>query len=193
MKYLIAILCSYILFSCIGGIEDSENKKANLILNSLGQNQAKISLDIDGKAFYGDSSVFTGGGYVDQKGVKISLKDQSMGNVIVSIEGGNWSKSKPYRVEFKEGYPTSSIMGSFLVGKISSVEENKGLGYVLYDGFFELKYVSQEVFLVKVKGKLKKPFGNDPLSNIDGNIVWKKPEYNIEKGLGIEIEFPTIK
>lgn len=193
MKYLIAFFSASFLFSCTPKVEEDESNRTAIILDSLKNNQAKISLTIDGNDFYGSSSVFQGGGIVDKNGVKISLKDQNMGNVIVSMEGKDWFKSKPYKVVFKEGYPTTSTMGSFLVGKISNLSENRGVGYVLYDGFFEVKYISKNVFLVNVKGNLKKPFGDDPLSTIVGSIVWKKPEYNIEVGQGIEIEFAKNK
>ncbi len=186
MKYLIALLCATMLFSCTPSNE-SKNKKIIGILASLKDNQAKIVLKIDGKPFYADTSVFHGSGYVDARGIKISLKDQNMGNVIVSLEGNSWFKTKPYKIDFKDGYPTSSTMGSFLTGKINNTTENRGEGYVLYDGFFEIKYISKDAFVVYVKGNLKKPFGEDPLSSVEGNIIWKKPDYNIEEGKGIEI------
>lgn len=193
IKYLIAFFCASFLLSCTPNVKEDESKKTAIVLDSLKDNHAKISLSIDGVNFYDSTSVFQGGGIVDQKGVKISLKDQNMGNVIVSIEGNDWFKSKPYQVQFKDGYPTTATMGSFLVGKISNAAENKGVGYVLYDGFFDVKYISKDVFLVSVKGKLKKPFGDDALSTIDGSIVWKSPEYSIEAGQGIEIEFENYK
>ena len=186
MKYLIALLSATILFSCSSN-DNSENREINTTLASLKDNQAKIELEIDGKSFYADTSVFQGGGYVDEKGIKISLRDQSMGNVIVSLEGNSWFKNKPYKISFKDGYPTSSTMGSFLTGKINNTTENRGEGYVLYDGFFEIKYISKDAFVVYVKGNLKKPFGDDPVSSVEGNIIWKRPDYNIEEGKGIEI------
>ncbi len=179
IKYLIALLCATLLFSCTSS-NNSEIGDINTTLASLKDNQAKIELEIDGKPFYADTSVFQGGGYVDARGIKISLKDQSMGNVIVSLEGNNW-------IDFKGGYPTSSTMGSFLMGKINNTTQNRGEGYVLYDGFFEIKYVSKDAFVVYIKGNLKKPFGDDPLSSVEGNIIWKKPDYNIEAEKGIEI------
>ena len=42
-------------------------------------------------------------------------------------------------------------------------------------------------WLTKEKKIEKKPFGDDPLSSVEGNIIWKKPDYNIEVGKGIEI------
>lgn len=186
IKYLIAPLCATLLFSCTSS-NNSEIGDINTTLASLKDNQAKIELEIDGKSFYADTSVFQGGGYVDARGIKISLKDQSMGNVIVSLEGNNWFKNKPYKIDFKDGYPTSSTMGSFLTGKINNTTQNRGEGYVLYDGFFEIKYISKDAFVVYIKGNLKKPFGDDPLSSVEGNIIWKKPGFNIEAGKGIEI------
>jgi hypothetical protein len=190
MKYLIALLGALLLFSCTS---NNESEKIIATLASLKDNQAKIELNIDGKPFYADTSVFSGSGNVDAKGIKISLRDQSMGNVIVSMEGNNWFKSKPYKIDFKDGYPTSSTMGSFLTGKISNTEENKGEGYVLYDGFFEVKYVSKEVFVVNVKGNLKKPFGDAPLSSIEGCLIWKKPAYTLNDGKQVVIELPKEK
>lgn len=192
MKYLIALLSATLLFSCAAN-DESENTKTNAILASLKDNQAKIGLKIDGKPFYADSSVFQGGGYVGEGGLKISLKDQSMGNVIISIEGDNWFNAKPYKIDFKEGFSTTSTMGSFLAGKISNTAENKGEGYVLYDGYFEVKYISKDVFVVSVKGNLKKPFGDALLSSVEGFVIWKKPGYTLEAGKGIEVEFPIEK
>jgi hypothetical protein len=186
MKYLIAMLYATLLFSCTSS-HNSEIGEINTTLASLKDNQAKIELEIDGKQFYAETSVFQGSGYVDERGIKISLKDQSMGNVIVSLEGNSWFKNKPYKIEFKDGYPTSSTMGSFLMGKINNTSENRGEGYVLYNGFFEIKYISKDAFVVYVKGNLKKPFGDDLLSNVEGNIIWKNPDYNLEAGKGFEI------
>lgn len=192
MKFFIALFCVAILLSCDVS-SDTDNQKIQEILEKLKANQAIINLNINSKPFYADTTFFAGNGVVDKKGIKVSLKDQDFGNVIVSIEGENWYKTKPYKIELKNGYPTGSSMGSFLVGKITSLEENKGEGYVLSDGFFEVKYLSKDMMVVNVKGSLKQPFGNSTLSNIEGYIIWKSPGYTFENINEIEIPFINEK
>jgi hypothetical protein len=192
MKFFIALFCVAILLSC-GESSETDNQKIQGILDKLKTNQAIINLNINNKPFYADTTFFAGNGVVDEKGIKVSLKDQDFGNVIVSIEGENWYKTKPYKIELKNGYPTGSSMGSFLVGKITSLKENKGEGYLLSDGFFELKYLSKEIMVVNVKGLLKQPFGNSTLSPIEGYIIWKGPGYTFENINEISIPFVNEK
>ncbi|MCP9763150.1 hypothetical protein EGI31_09295 [Lacihabitans soyangensis] len=192
MKFFLALFGVATLLSCGQGSE-SDNQKIQGILDKLKTNQAIINLSIDNKQFYADTTIFVGNGVVDEKGIKVSLMDKDFGNVIVSIEGDTWYKAKPYMVEFKNGYPTGSNMGSFLVGKITSLKENKGEGYLLSDGFFEIKYLSKEVMVVNVRGSLKQPFGNSTLSPIEGYIIWKVPGYSFESINEIAIPFNDEK
>lgn len=172
---------------------NSDNKKIRAILDSLDTNEAVIKLTIGDSQFYPDTNVFSGNGTVDERGIKVSLKDQNFGNVIVSIEGEDWFKRKPYKIELKNGYPTGGSMGSFLVGKITSMKDNKGEGYILSEGFFEVKYISSDVFAVNVKGFLKQPFGDASLTPIEGYIIWKKPGYSIQGNHEILIPFDNEK
>lgn len=192
MKFLIALFCVATLLSC--GLDlDTENNKIQGVLDSLKTNQAVIRLNINNKPFYTDTTLFAGNGIIDEKGIKVSLKDQNFGNVIVSIEGENWHKSKPYKIELNNGYPTGSNMGSFLVGKITDLNQNKGEGYLLSEGFFEVKYLSKDIFVVNVKGKLKQPFGDATLSSVEGYIIWKTPGYTLNDGKDFVIPFKNEK
>lgn len=192
MKFLLALFCVATLLSC-GSKAGSDNQKIQSILDSLKTNQAVIRLNINNKPFYADTTLFSGNGIVDEKGIKISLKDKDFGNVIVSLEGEHWYKTKPYRIELKNGYPTVTNMGSFLVGKITNLNENKGEGYLLSDGFFEVKYLSKDVFVVNIKGKLKQPFGDAALSSVEGYIIWKAPGYSLNAGQDFVIPFKNEK
>ena len=192
MKFLIALFCVATLLSC-GLSSKTDQQKIQGILDSLKANQAIIRLNINNKPFYADTTHFAGNGIIDEKGIKVSLKDQNFGNVIVSIEGENWNKTKPYKIELNNGYPTGSNMGSFLVGKITDLKQNKGEGYLLSDGFFEVKYLSKDIFVVNVKGKLKQPFGDATLTPVEGYIVWKTPGYNFRNNSEIAIPFNNEK
>lgn len=192
MKFLIALFCVATLLSCRLD-SDTENKKIQGVLDSLKTNQAVIRLNINNKPFYTNTSFFSGNGVIDEKGIKINLKDQDFGNVIVSIEGENWNKAKPYKIELNNGYPTGLNMGSFLVGKITDLKQNKGEGYLLSDGFFEVKYLSKDIFVVYVKGKLKQPFGDAALSSVEGYIIWKTPGYTLNESQDFVIPFKNEK
>ncbi|MDP1812869.1 MAG: hypothetical protein Q8K92_00305 [Leadbetterella sp.] len=192
MKFFIALFCASTLFSC-GLDSDTEDNKIQAILDSLKTDQAVIRLNINNKPFYADTTLFAGNGIIDEKGIKVSLKDQDFGNVIVSIEGENWNKTKPYKIEFNNGYPMGSNMGSFLVGKITDLKQNKGEGYLLSDGFFEVKYLSKDIFVVNVKGKLKQPFGDSALTPVEGYIIWKTPGYTLNEGQDFVLPFKNEK
>lgn len=193
MKYLIALFCVVItLYSCDhkASLNDQTVKQ---VLDSLQTNQAIIRLKVNNKPFYPDSSIFVGNGVIDEQGMKLSLKDQNFGNVIISIEGQNWFKHKPYKIEFKDGFPTGANMGSFLFGKITSTTENKGEGYILNEGYFEVKNISKDIFVVTIKGNLKQPFGDAPLSSVEGYVIWKNPGYAIMDNKELDLPFINEK
>ncbi len=192
MKFFIALLCASALFSC-GLDSGTDNPNIQEVLDALKTNQAIIRLNINNKPFYADTNLFSGNGIIDEKGIKVSLKDKDFGNVVVSIEGENWNKAKPYKIELNNGYPTGLNMGSFLVGKITDLKQNKGEGYLLSDGFFEVKYLSKDIFVVYVKGKLKQPFGDAALSSVEGYIIWKTPGYTLNESQDFVIPFKNEK
>ncbi|MCP9766679.1 hypothetical protein EGI22_02080 [Lacihabitans sp. LS3-19] len=178
MKYLFGILMIATTISC--SKITNENFSEELI--KLEDNQAKISININQKNFYEGQETFTGSGFAsNDNGVKISLKNQFFGNIIVSLEGNLNIEKMPLKLTFKNGFPEGSTSGSFLIGKITDASKNAGEGYILTDGGFEIIQLDSSAIIIKVKGQLRKPFGDSGLSTIDGNIVWKKPEVSINK------------
>lgn len=175
LRELVWCLVACIVLACNNS---NTEQKTNILstLKSLQKNQAKASFKIDGVDFYHEQSLFEGGGYAEDSGIKISLKNKMNGNIIVSIEGDGWNKKKPYKVIFKDGFPVGSSSGSFLLGRISDISQNKGEGYVLYNGFFEIQYFSENYMYVVVEGEAKSPFGDAPNKKISGNITWAYPD-----------------
>ena len=174
---MIKILSGLFLVAAAVACNTSSSGNFEEELKSLVDNQAKVSIDINGNDFYADQELFTGSGYaIDSNGVKISLKNEAFGNVIVSLEGNVDLNKTPLKLSFKDGFPDGSISGSFLIGKISDVAKNAGEGYILTDGGYEILQIDNNAIIIKVKGHLRKPFGDSGLSDIDGYIVWNKPE-----------------
>lgn len=176
-RYLIFLLLS---ISC-SKTENNSFESMKLELSKLKDNEATIFVKINNELFYKTESKFAGGANIDEKGLKISLKDQYNGNVIIGLEGDNWFNAKPYRVSFKDGYPIGNNAGSFLIGKISDIVKNAGEGYILYNGFFEIRFINKEGLFLEVEGELKSPFGDAPLKNISGRVLWKTPNLNTNK------------
>lgn len=155
----------------------SSNQNFEEDLKVLTDNQAKVSININGKNFYDGQEVFTGSGYaLDSNGVKISLKNKAFGNIIVSLDGHADLKKTPLKLNFRDGFPEGSASGSFLIGKISDSVKNTGEGYILTDGGYEVLQLDNKAIIIKVNGQLRKPFGDSGLSDIDGYIVWNKPD-----------------
>jgi hypothetical protein len=173
IKFLSGLILLAIAIAC----NTSSNKNFEEELKVLTDNQAKISININGKNFYEGHELFNGSGYaLDSNGVKISLKNEAFGNIIVSLEGNADLNKTPLILSFKDGYPTGSNSGSFLIGKITDSIKNAGEGYILTDGGYEILRLDNKAIIIKVKGQLRKPFGDSGLSDIDGYIVWNKPE-----------------
>lgn len=156
-----------------------DNQVISTTLNSLKSNQAIADLYINNKQFYADDNIFSGNGSSDPLGLKISLKDQFFGNIIISLEGENWQKKMPIAVKFRDGVSSSAFSGSFLVGKLIDKENQKGEGYMFYEGSIDITEFSSDRFVLTVNGKVKKPFGDENLYPIEGNIIWKKPNLAI--------------
>jgi len=173
IKFLSGLLLLAIAVAC----NTSSNQNFEEELKVLTDNQAKVSIIINGKNFYDGQEIFTGSGYaLDSSGVKISLKNQAFGNIIVSLEGQVDLNKTPLKLSFRDGFPEGSVSGSFLIGKILDSVKNTGEGYILTDGGYEILQLDNMAIIIKVKGQLRKPFGDSGLSDIEGYIVWNKPE-----------------
>lgn len=178
IKNIFGILMIAITLSCTHDSKEKYNEE----LSTLGANQAKVSININDKKFYENQELFTGSGYAsNENGVKISLKNQQSGNIIVSLEGNLDIQQMPLKLNFKDGFPEGNTSGSFLIGKITDATKNAGEGYILTDGGFEIVQLDSNAIIIKVKGQLRKPFGDSDLSTIDGKIIWKKPEVSLNK------------
>lgn len=181
LKFKITFLLFVTLLIACSKTESNKPETYKKDLLTLKKEEAIINITIDNELFYKQESRFKGGANIDEKGLKISLKDQFNGNVIISMEGDKWYSKKPYRVNFTNGYPTGDTAGSFLIGKISDIINNVGEGYILFNGYYEIEYLDNNAFIMIVNGELKSPFGDAPLKKISGNIVWKNPGLKTSK------------
>ncbi|MGL4629556.1 MAG: hypothetical protein ACRCVT_00010 [Leadbetterella sp.] len=166
-------LFSLAFFSC-----RHQSNDINYVEKTLKNEQAFISMEINGKDFYTTNSTFDVGGSIDKQGLKLSFKNSKMGNVIFALDKPNFTQELPLKINFSGG---ASQIGdvSFLIGKMDEKIQDKGEGYVFYEGEIILKEVNKERLWAEVSGKVKSPFStNDATYPIKGWFLWKKPKWS---------------
>ncbi len=165
----ILLMLAISLFAC------NKHQKISEIEQTLNDGQASVQLLIGNAEFYAQNKPFTGVLLVQDNSLTINLKDDDGGNVILNLEEPNWHKTKPYKVAFNNKYSASAKQGSLMIGKLSKADMNKGEGYVLYDGYFEIEKINTDQIVVKIDGKVSSPFNESNQKSISGLIVWRKP------------------
>ena len=186
MRYLLSIVFLILLISACRNTEDALDLA--VYDQKLNDGEAFVDLTIDGQKFYQEDDRFNGVLLVNDNGLTINIKNQKNGNLIANLEQNEWYKSKPYKVVFDQSYSASDKKGSLMIGKMSNEAANMGEGYVLMDGYFEVTMINPSYCVVKVNGKVKKPFGQPEEYPISGHIVWKNPSQQ-----NLQIPFNTFE
>jgi hypothetical protein len=145
------------------------------VLATLKENQAKVLLEIGGKQFYQKESLFTGNVHLEKDRVSVSISDQFDGQIILGFHSPSWYRKLPVKCELSDANRSSCRL---MIGKIIDKQKRIGEGYLLHDGFIEIRQLTKDRLIVEINGKCGKydgfELGKD-LLDINGSIIFKKP------------------
>ncbi|KPM48218.1 hypothetical protein [Jiulongibacter sediminis] len=171
MRYIYSILFVVMLAGCGSG--SGTDTRIFEALQKLDAGSMIVDIEIDGKKFYPLDLPFKGSITINELAFFVNLRNPEGGNIVISIEDEDWYKAESKKIQFEEAMPLSGhLYGSLLVGRRTNTD---GEGYLLKEGYFEIKQMNQEACIITINGVLKNPFNDEITKPINGYIVWKKP------------------
>jgi hypothetical protein len=172
--------------------ENDFGQEVNQVLKELNGNQAKVIVDIDGRKFYPDSSVFTGQLLLTDQMLSLALTDQFEGKTMLSIGGEKWFEQKPISRQILKN---DAFNASLKLGKLVDAKNMIGEGYMMTEGRIEAVVFERDKIVFAISGKagkysdFQKPEKYLPLK---GLIVYKQPAINWSNVSEVEV-FSSIK
>jgi len=145
------------------------------VLSALKDNQAKVFMEIGGKPFYPDESLFAGNLHLEKDRLSLNVSDQYEGQIILGIYRPSWYRQFPVRYEISEATRTNSRV---MIGKIVDKQKRLGEGYLMASGLIEITELTPQKLIMTINGKCGKydgfELGKD-LLDIHGSIIFRKP------------------
>lgn len=175
--YLLIIAVAVMIGSC--GKRDSDEETAEKYFQSLGENQARLLVQINGKEFYSDASVFGGQILLSDNVLNISLTDQFGGKTMLSLAKEKWYEQHPIRCVIEPDAPDGT---SLKIGKIIDKQQMIGEGYMMTKGEISAPVFTKDKMIFKIKGEVGKysDFQRpDQFLPVEGMIVYKKPAVSL--------------
>lgn len=181
MSYLITsckIIVFIILFCFACNSRNADKEKIDKFYNSLKENEAVISFEIDNKEFYSLQSIFKGEIQISDNLFSLTLVDQNAGRTIVNFGGNKWYSQSPIK---KNVFVNDEGGTSIKIGKIIDQKKMIGEGYQMIDGTITAEQFLKEKIVFKITGKAGKysDFQQpDKFVPVEGLIVYKMPKIN---------------
>lgn len=111
--------------------------------------EAALSVYLDGKPFYPESSRFTGEITAFPNQFRASFFDQFQSNVVISFSGDDWHRQKPID---RQVFHENQIAASVMIGKLIDPAQQKGEGYLMTDGKIQVKSWTPERLEMHIEG-----------------------------------------
>jgi|TARA_R110002124_G_scaffold34329_1_gene112875 hypothetical protein len=174
---LLPILVIFLVFNCKRQQEDSFN------FSELQPQEALTNIEIKDNLFYSNNSIFKGSISATKEEFALNIRDQFNGQTIIAFKQLNWYRHLPFRFQIENNYN-----GKVMIGRITDSAAAKGLGYVMTEGYIELKYLDDKKMILSIKGKGSQYGENgltDELVAFKGEVLFKEPIVVME---GIKLE-----
>ncbi|MCE7066354.1 hypothetical protein [Dyadobacter sp. CY326] len=177
MTRCLLLFFALFVFSCSS--KDSSDQAADQLFQSLKENEAKIVVTINGKAFYPKESVFSGQALLSDQIMSLTFTDQFGGKTMINLGGEKWYAGKPIKkVIGADGPIETSIKMGKIIDKINMIGE----GYMMAEGEITATSFSKDKMVFRIKGKVGKysDFQQpDKYIPAEGIIVYKKPKLSL--------------
>jgi hypothetical protein len=174
MKILLLIITSIFLYQCQTNSSNRWDTDIFEATQKLEADKLHVDIEIDGKKFYSKEVPFKGSIMLNKLSCLINLVNTDGGHIAISLEEEDWHKEDKKSIQFKDAIAMQGEMnGSFLIGRRQG---DKGEGYFIKDGSFEIRQLNEEACIIVVQGILQNPFNETITKPINGLIVWKKPK-----------------
>lgn len=155
--------------------ENERNEQVDALSKGLKDNQARVSFELSGEAFYPEVNVFSGELLANRSALTVTVGNDEGARIIVSFGGDDWFVRKPMKMAIFE---RGEVVGSVKLGKIVDRKKMVGEGYMLAEGEIAILRFSPDELVMEIKGKagrysdFQQP---DTLFPVKGMIVYKKP------------------
>ncbi|WP_353717573.1 hypothetical protein [Dyadobacter sp. 676] len=159
--------------SCSNNFKSAPDEEQ--VFGALKKNQAKALIEIAGKEFYSNESLFEGNIHLEKNRLGLNISDQFEGQIMLGFYSPSWYKQFPVKYEVSE---TNRNNCRVMIGKIIDAQNRTGEGYMMSSGLIEITQLTQEKLIMKVDGKCGKYDGfelSKNLLDINGWIIFKKP------------------
>lgn len=111
--------------------------------------EAGLSVYLDGKPFYPETSRFKGDVTAFPNQFRMSLFDQYQSNVVIAFTGNDWYRQKPID---RSVFIDNQVAASVLIGKLLDPKEQKGEGYLMTDGKIKINSWTAERMEMHIEG-----------------------------------------
>ncbi|MCF2501633.1 hypothetical protein [Dyadobacter chenhuakuii] len=177
MTRCLLLFLALFVFNC--NSKDSSDQAADVLFQTLKENEAKIVVTIGGKEFYPKESTFSGQALISDNMMNLTLTDQFEGKTIINLGGEKWYAAQPIT---KAITANGSVETSIKMGKIINKAQMIGEGYMMAEGEITATTFTKDKMVFRIKGKVGKysDFQQpDKYIPAEGFIVYKKPAVSL--------------